>query len=111
MVNSSKAKGSAWERAVVGYLNDHGFPFAERRFGAGQSKDCGDVNGLQLVVECKALREITLASVMDETETEVGHSKFERGMAVIKRRNKPTSEAYCVVPLKWMVEILKDAGY
>ena len=35
MTNPNKAKGSQWERDVVAYLQANGFPYAERKFGAG----------------------------------------------------------------------------
>ena len=111
MTNPAKAKGSQWERDVVKYFNDNGFPLVERRFGAGAQADKGDLNGLQMVCELKNLAKITLASIVDETEVEVNNSHFDVGMAIVKRRGKGASEGYCVVPLKWMVGILKDAGF
>jgi Holliday junction resolvase len=44
-VSASKRKGSTFERAVVEYLADHGFPQAERRVSNG-TKDRGDVAGV-----------------------------------------------------------------
>lgn len=111
MTNPSKAKGSQFERDVVKFFNDNGFPLVERRYGAGAQNDCGDLNGLQMVVECKALKAITLASIMDETEVEIGNSKFDTGMAVIKRRGKGTGEAYAVMTLKEIAKLLKQSGY
>ena len=111
MVNRAKQVGSQWERDVVKYFNENGFPLVERRYGAGAQADRGDINGLQCVVECKNLKAITLASIVDETEVEVGNSHFDIGAAVIKRRGKGASEGYFVMPLKWAVRLLKDAGY
>lgn len=111
MVNRNKQKGSQTEREVVAYLNDHGFPLAERRYGAGAQADKGDINGLEMVVEVKNLATITLASIMDETETEIANSHFDTGMAVIKRRGKGIEHAYAVMTLARMAKLLKEAGY
>ena len=111
MTTPAKARGSQFERDVVKFLNENGFPLVERRYGAGAQKDVGDLTGIQLVVECKNLKTITLASIMDETQREVENSRFDVGLAVVKRRGKGPSEAYAVMRLADMAKILKDAGY
>ena len=111
MVNKAKQVGSQWERDVVAYFNEHGFPLVERRYGAGAQADKGDINGIQMVLECKSLAKITLASIVAETEVEVANSHFDIGAAIIKRRGKGAAEGYFVLPLKWAVRLLKDAGY
>ena len=110
-MNRAKQVGSQWERDVVKYMNDNGFPLVERRYGAGAQADKGDINGIQLVLELKSLKTITLASIMDETEVEVNNSHWDIGAGIIKRRGKGASEGYFVMPLKWAVRLLKDAGY
>jgi hypothetical protein len=111
VTNPAKARGSQWERDVVKFLNDNGFPLVERRYGAGNTLDKGDINGLAMVLECKNLKSITLSSIMDELEVEVANSHFDIGFAPIKRRGKGASEGYAVLPLKYMVRLLKQAGY
>ena len=111
MTNKAKIVGSAWEREIVAYLIANGFPYAERRFGAGQSKDAGDINGLQLVIEAKSLKTITLSSIMDETEVEIGNSHFDTGMAMIKRRGKSAGHGYAVMSIERMAKLLKDSGF
>jgi|ERR1039458_8559267 hypothetical protein len=111
MTNPAKQRGSQWERDAIAYCNANGFPNMERRYGAGAQADKGDANGIDMVLEMKALKAITLASIMDETEVEVANSRFDIGAAIIKRRGKGASEAYFVMPLKWAVKLLKDAGY
>jgi hypothetical protein len=49
VTSKSKAKGSAWERAIVNHLIASGWPFAERRI-AGAVKDRGDIAGVAGVV-------------------------------------------------------------
>ena len=104
MTNPAKVKGSAWEREIVKYMNENGFPLIERRYGAGNVKDAGDINGIQMVLEAKALQKITLASILNEVETEVVNSKFDIGAAVIKRRGKGASEAEAFIKEKAAAE-------
>lgn len=111
MANPNKNKGSQWERDIVAYFNDNGFPNVERRYGAGAQADKGDLNGIQAVIEAKNLKSISLASIMDEVEVEVGNSRFEMGVAIIKRRGKGPKGAYCVLSFDHLLSLLKDAGY
>lgn len=111
MTNSAKIKGSQFERDVVKFFNENGFPLVERRYGAGAQADKGDINGLQCVVECKNVNKITLSTIVDETVTEVNNSHFEIGFAAIKRRGKGVADAYACLPMRYMVQLLKEAGY
>lgn len=107
MTTPEKAKGSQFERDVVAYLVGAGYP-AERRYGAGQQQDKGDIRGVpHFALECKNLKSITLSSIMDETEVERRHAKERFGAAVIKRRGKNVSQAYVVMTLENWVSLLK----
>jgi len=108
-----KAKGSQWERDVAKVFNDMGYPNVERRYGAGNTVDKGDLNGFAhaIIIECKNLKTITLSTIMDETAKERENAKAELGIAVIKRRNKPARLGYAVVTLEEMIYLLKQAGY
>lgn len=108
MANYRKTKGTAYETAVVEWLQDHGFPYAHRIAGGG-SKDVGDINIGEpgLVIECKNHKEIALARFVDELEQEVLHDPHaDEGVLIIKRMGKPTGESYVVFPLKWFNELL-----
>jgi len=108
-----KARGSQWERDVAKVFNDMGYPNVERRYGAGNTVDKGDLNGFAhaIIIECKNLKTITLSTIMDETARERENAKAELGIAVIKRRNKPARLGYAVVTLEEMIYLLKQAGY
>ena len=110
MTNPAKAKGSQFERDVVAALKPL-FPKAERRFGAGQQQDKGDIIGVpNVAIECKNLGKITLASVMDETLKERDHAGELFGAAVIKRRGRGACEAYVVMSLEqWSLMALMAA--
>ena len=108
MANPSKIKGTRFESDVVQFLQANGYPFAERRALAG-TVDKGDVTGLgpDWVIECKAVREITLSSFVDEAEVERVNAGATYGVAVVKRRGKNVAQAYAVMPLEKFVELMK----
>jgi hypothetical protein len=85
-VSRSKAKGTAWESAIVAYLNGAGFP-VERRTQAG-AHDKGDVAGLPLVIEAKNCRATELAAWVDEAQTEARNAGVPVGVVWHHRRGK-----------------------
>lgn len=102
-VNVSKQKGTAWETAVVRYLNEQGFP-VERRALTGK-EDKGDIAGLPCwTLECKAERSIDLAGYMGEAAREAVNANTPNYAAVVKRRGKGVSEGYVVMPLAVFVK-------
>ena len=113
MANPQKAKGSEWERRVAAYFNFRGYPQVERRYGAGNTKDKGDLNGFvgEIVIECKDHKSITLSTFMDETAVEKENAKAKLGLCVIKRARKPVEQAYVCVTLEDIITLLKEAGY
>lgn len=109
MASPNKAKGSQWERDVVAFLVESGFPDAERRYGAGMQQDKGDIRGVPgITLECKNQKSINLAQFVEEAEIEAQHNKTKYGAAVIKRRNKSTGEGYVVMSLQQFVQLLLD---
>lgn len=113
MANPQKNKGSLWERTVAGYFNLRGYPQVERRYGAGNTKDKGDLNGFAgaIVIECKDHKSITLSTFMDETAVEKENARAEIGLCIVKRARKPVEQAYCVLTLEDAITLLKEAGY
>lgn len=98
-MNPSKRKGTAWESAVRDHFKAAGFDGAERLALSG-SQDRGDLTGLPAVtIECKATKDINLSNAVDEAVLEAGRARTRWAAAVIKRRNRPTSSAYVVMPL------------
>jgi hypothetical protein len=85
-VSRSKAKGTAWESAIVAYLNGAGFP-VERRTQAG-AHDKGDVAGLPLVIEAKNCRATELAAWVDEAQAEARNAGVPVGVVWHHRRGK-----------------------
>lgn len=107
MSNPSKQKGTRWETELVNYLRTAGFPACERRALSGNS-DRGDVAGIDgWTIEAKSATGINLAGWSDETERERLVNQDPWGLLVIKRRLKPASEAYAVMPMEAMAELMR----
>lgn len=112
-MSRARRLGTTWETAVVDYLREHGFPWAERRALAG-AKDKGDIGGLVggPVIECKNHRAIDLASFVDEANEEARNADAPFGVAVVKRRGRASAgEGYAVMDFATFVDLLRQAGY
>jgi len=114
MTSPQKRKGSAFELAVARYLTSAGVPCERTR--AGWSDDRGDLDGPGLTgwaVECKDHGRIDLAGFTDQAESEAVNKAGATGRAinpvvVIKRRNRSVADAYCVVPLAVLAQLIKE---
>lgn len=103
-----RAKGSAFERDVVRVLREHGHLDAARAYGAGRPQDIGDVAGLDgFVIEAKCHRALDLAGWCDEAAREAEHSGTGTVPVVVaKRRGRPTEDAYAVLRLADLADLL-----
>lgn len=120
MTTPQKAKGSSFEREIVTYLRENGFPFAERGV-AGATDDIGDIIGTPgLVWECKNQKAMSLAGWVDELLVEIGNqlTRYKNGgprilgAVIHKRRGKSSAgEYYATMPLHLYVDLCKEAGY
>ena len=109
MTTPEKAKGSQFERDVAKYLAENGHPHAERRYGAGNTQDKGDINGLPgLVIECKNHKSFDLPGWLREAEVERANAKADYGIVVAKRRSKGAAEAYVVMTLADFARLWKE---
>ncbi len=109
MTSPERRKGNAFELAIVGYLREHGFPFAERAYGAGRPLDVGDIDGVVgWTLEAKAHKSIDLAGFMDEAERERLNGRRPNAAVIAKRRGKPVSDAYVVLTLETFARLLAD---
>jgi len=100
MSNPSKARGTAFETALVGWLQANGHPYAERRTLSGHN-DRGDVAGIPgVVIEAKNCKTIQLAAWVDELAVEMGNAGVDIGAVVIRRRGtSDVGRSYAVMPL------------
>lgn len=111
-MSKSKQKGTAAETAVVRYLQEHGFPYAERRALHG-NLDKGDITGCgPIVFEVKDHAKITIPAWLRELEEEVINAKAQAGAVVAKKRGTlKVGEWYAIMPVSALVKLLKEAGY
>jgi Holliday junction resolvase len=104
-----RRKGSAFECQVVNYLRSAGFPQAAKTL-AGASADRGDIQGLPgLVLECKSHRALNLAGWLAEARKEAENAGLTRFAVIAKRRGvADVAEAYAVMPLRLLAELLRE---
>lgn len=104
-----KAKGSQFEPDVCTFLREHGFPHAERHYGAGQPDDVGDIDGVVgWTLEVKNCKGIDLAGWSDETEAERVNGRQPFAAVIAKRRNRPTADAYVILTLATIACLLAE---
>lgn len=110
MTSKNKAKGSAWERAIVEHLRAAGWPFAERRL-AGSRKDRGDIAGVVgVVIEAKNTASRNLAGWVDETEVERQNDGAWLGVVWHKRTGKGSAaDGYVTMTGAQFTELLAKA--
>lgn len=111
VTNPQKAKGSAYERLIRDYLNAAGFTVDRTR--AGWKDDRGDLHGVHgFTWECKNQRAMALSTWVDELLTECRNAGTSVGAVVHKRRGTTDAgEQYATLPLRMLVQLLKEAGY
>jgi hypothetical protein len=95
----------------VKYLREHGFPYAERRALHGTT-DKGDITGCGPVVfEVKNHKALDLAGWLKELETEMVNADVQVGAVIAKKRGTTNvGDWYAVLPVRVLVELLKEAG-
>ena len=110
-MNRSKAKGTAWESAIVTFLTER-WPHVERRALAG-SKDRGDVMGLPgVVIEAKSAARLELSEWAKETAAEVANANARIGVTWIKRRGKTSAaDGFVIMDGHTFAYLLKEAGW
>jgi hypothetical protein len=101
-VSAARDRGTAAETAVVRYLQEYGFPFAERRALSGV-KDRGDIAGLDhVVIEVKDQKALRLAEFVDEATVEARNAGgFTLGVVWHKRPGRGN-------PRDWYVTMTGD---
>jgi hypothetical protein len=111
-MSKAKQKGTAAETAVVKYLKDNGFPYAERRALHGIN-DKGDITGCGPVVfEVKDHGTLKLSEWVSELKEEIANAEANTGTVVAKKRGTlKVEDWYAVLPFGLFVELLKEAGY
>jgi len=108
LTTPQKRKGTAWENVVANFLSEY-WPTIERR-QAGNQKDKGDLMGVPFTVfECKDHATLKLSEWTDHLFEQMEHAGAFRGVVIVKRKRRPVSEAYAVMPLVLYRELLAEA--
>lgn len=111
-MSKQRAKGTAAETAVVRYLREHGFPHAERRALHGTA-DKGDITGCgPIVFEVKNHKTLDLAGWLKELDDEMNNAGVAHGAVIAKKRGTTDpGDWYAVMPVRLLVQLLRDAGF
>ena len=111
MTNPQKAKGSRAELQVARYLQESGWPYAERS-RAGWTDDRGDIDGVPGVVfEVKDHKRHDLSGWLGELEAEIANARAVTGVLVVKRRlHTDPADWYAVGRFGDWCHMAKDAG-
>ena len=108
---SAKAAGSRFESQVAAYLADHIDDRIERRAKTG-AKDRGDIAGFRhmgarLVVECKNVSRLSLATWITEAEVERGNDDATAALVIHKRHGRgDAADQYVTLTLGDLVALL-----
>ena len=108
--SSAKAAGSRFESQVAAYLAAHVDDRIERRRLSG--RDRGDISGFRhmgarLVVECKNVSRLSLATWVTEAEVERGNDDATVGLVVHKRHGRgDPADQYVTLTLGDLVALL-----
>jgi len=110
-MNRSKQKGTAFETAIVRWLNANGYPNAERSPLRG-NKDRGDVTGIPGVcIEAKNCKTLTPSLWIDQLNVEMRNGNAATGTVIAKRRGTTdVGECYALMPVRVWLDLLKEAG-
>ena len=115
-MNRNKSRGTAWESAIVTYLQGRGWPHAERRTLAG-AHDRGDIAGVygpagRVVIEAKAVAALNLAGWLAEAQQEADNDGAGVGVVWIKRRGTTDpGKSYVLMDGATLTDLLARAGY
>lgn len=108
MANPAKRKGTAWETAVVRYLRDAGlYAIKPRQEG---TRDVGDIHVAGLVtLQAKAYADMTtgIREGVEGVRVQRLHAGLPFGFAVVKRPRKPTEDAYVVMRLADLPDLVR----
>ena len=107
-MSKARQKGTAWESAIVRYLQEHGHPFAERRAMAG-ALDKGDILLPGCMIEAKAERQFSLATYLKEVRAQTANCPPGTvGVAWVKAPGKSVDDSYVVMDPATFLRLLGE---
>ncbi|MEO6086937.1 MAG: hypothetical protein ABIQ18_27880 [Umezawaea sp.] len=102
-----KARGRNWENEIVAVFKRLGNAEAKRNGAIYGSQDRGDIGGVPLTVQCKAVDRIQMWTHLDEAIRQAGPNGTGDETAVVYKRHGATvAEAAWVVPGSFMERLL-----
>lgn len=110
MTHPNRAKGDRFERAVVAFMREHGFPYVERAYGAGRPDDLGDLDGVPGV--CISVKDVAVSRLsewLDEAKEQAQRGRKALSVVVWKRRQRPPEESYVVMTLATFCELVRES--
>ena len=104
LMSKARQKGTSFETAIVNFLNENGFPDAER-WGSSDMA-LGDIRNTPMVLEAKNHKAMALSEWCKQAE--LSGSKAKKLWAVIHKRTRTgTSKSYVTMELEQFVILLK----
>jgi len=94
--NPAKARGTAWESAIVRYLREVPALVHARRAVQDQVQDQGDVHVWPVVIQAKAVRKHALPAWVKAARAQADVAGFPWSVVYVKQFNKGTGEGYAV---------------
>lgn len=121
-MSRQKQKGTAFETAIVEYLQNQLCDDTIERRALNGTADRGDISGVtfcgsRMVLECKNVNRMRLAEYMREAETEAANDNAHYYAVIHKKRGIGISTAqtigqqYATMPLHMLVSIIIEANY
>lgn len=107
MSNPQKAKGTRWETAVVRFLRDAGiYAYKPRQEGW---KDVGDIHAPPFTLQAKDWKDVlgALREGTDGARVQRVNAGLPFGAAVIKRARRPVEDAYVVIRLGDLPDLIR----
>ena len=109
MANANARKGNAWETKILNFLRDAGlYAVKPRQEGF---LDVGDIHAPPFVIQAKDYKDL-LAGIragVDGYQVQRSNARLPFGVAVVKRARKPVEDAYVVLRLGDLPDLIKAA--
>jgi hypothetical protein len=112
-MSASRAKGTRFESAIVAFLQDHGFTWADRIALSGANDRCDVTTGPGgPVIESKNLKQDEWAKGLDEANKGAANARAPFGVLWAHRRGKGSAgDGFVVMDGHTFVLLLHEAGY
>lgn len=121
-MSRQKQKGTAFESAIVEYLQDKLNDENIERRALNGTCDRGDISGVtfcgsRMVLECKNENRMRLAEYIREAETEATNDNAHYYAVIHKKRGvgistpQTVGQQYVTMPLHMLVSIIYEANY